>query len=344
MQSNHFIKAGLLGVSIALLSMATWEVYLRNQGFPISYDDNDPLWANKRAMVYEPKDEATVFIGSSRIKYDLDIPTWEAMTGDRVIQLANLGSSPRPVLTDLSNDPHFAGKLIIDVVEGLFFSEVNRRDVETFGKISYFHQVTPTQKFSFQVNHFLESEFVFLDQTAFSFNGLINKHRVNRPGVFQLAIFPDEFHGNTFGRQSFMMPRFLTDTSLQRKVQDIWAFNLKQPRKPPVRGDSLQMMLYSIKAQVDKIKSRGGKVLFVRPPSSGPFRTGELKNYPRALYWDALLKVTGCPGVYFEDYPETAHMICPEWSHLTPADAVVFTRTLVRALETEKGWSFPKKN
>ncbi len=56
--------------------MLSWEIHLRNQGNKISYDDNEALWSDKRAMVYQAIDKATVFAGSSRIKYDLDIPTW----------------------------------------------------------------------------------------------------------------------------------------------------------------------------------------------------------------------------------------------------------------------------
>lgn len=44
-----------------------------------------------------PPDKSTVFIGSSRIKFDLDIDTWEGITGDHAIQLACVGSTPIPV-------------------------------------------------------------------------------------------------------------------------------------------------------------------------------------------------------------------------------------------------------
>src|ERR1700676_244745 len=123
MQRPNFIRAGILALSLSVIALVSWEIYLRHTDLPISYDDNDALWADKRAMVYEPRDQATVFIGSSRIKYDLDIPTWEAITGDHAIQLANVGSSPRPVLEDLSNDTNFMGNLIIDITEDLFFSD-----------------------------------------------------------------------------------------------------------------------------------------------------------------------------------------------------------------------------
>jgi hypothetical protein len=53
-----------------------------------------------------------------------------------------------------------------------------------------------------------------------------------------------------------------------------------------------------------------------------------------------LLTVTGCKGIYFGDYPATARLNCPEWSHLSPQDAMVYTQNLVSILEKEKGWKF----
>src|ERR1700685_3977686 len=109
MQSSNLIKGGLLALLISLTAIVSWEFYLRHKGISVDYDSDEALWADKRAMVYEPGDQTTVFIGSSRIKFDLDIPAWQAITGNHAIQLANEGSSPRPVLEDLANDKNFKG-------------------------------------------------------------------------------------------------------------------------------------------------------------------------------------------------------------------------------------------
>jgi hypothetical protein len=338
MQSTNFKQAGLLAVCISLVSIIFWEIHLRNTGMPISFDDNEALWADKRAMVYEPKDKSTVFIGSSRIKYDLDIPTWQMITGDHSIQLANLGSSPRSVLTDLANDRNFAGKLIIDVTETLFFADFSPRDVETYSKIKYYHNITPTQRFSFKINHVLESRFIFLDQGDFSLSAMLDKIKMPaRTGVFRLPPFPVEFHVNTFDRQSLMAPKFLVDTNLQNQVKTIWQINSNRPGRSRAIGDKLLSVFNSVKSDIDKIKSRGGQVMFTRTPSSGPVRVREKHGFPRQVYWDGLLTATGCPGFYFEDDPVAAKMICPEWSHLAPMDAVVFTKILIRAIESN-GW------
>jgi len=345
MQPNHFKKAGLFAFLLTLIALISWESHLRNEGVKITYDDNLALWANTRAMVYEPKDQATVFIGSSRIKYDLDIPTWQAITGNHAIQLANVGSSPRPVLEDLANDPNFKGRLVIDVTEPLFFRDGNFYDGKTAKKIAYFRELNPTEKFSFKVNKVLESQFVFLDQDNFSINAMLdNAHPLGyRAGVFPGLYFPRGFEQVSFERQSYMSPDFVADTNQQVVVRNVWAGGLNRAKNgpPPAHGAALDSILNSVKNLVDKIKARGGEVIFVRTPSSGPMREAEMQGFPRTQYWDKLLDVTGCPGIYFEDYPATAHFVCPEWSHLKPSDAVIYTKTLIPALR-EKGWSLNK--
>ncbi|MFT3682702.1 MAG: hypothetical protein QM791_20765 [Ferruginibacter sp.] len=344
MASNHLAKAAMLMVVIILAAVTSWELYLRNKGLEVTYDDGGPLFADKRAMVYEPQDKATVFIGSSRIKYDLDIPTWEAMTGDHAIQLACVGSSPLPVLKDLAADENFKGKLVVDVTEGLFFGLFPGVNEDPEKYLKYSKEETPAQKAGFYINHFLESKLVFLDKASLSLTGKLDAlYLKSRPGVFMMPIFPLDFEGVQFDRQCLMTKKFVADTALQRQVTDIWSFFASMSKDDkPVSGPVLDSMLNDIKLNTDKIKARGGKVLFVRTPSSGPYGQAEQMGYPREKYWQRVLDTTGCPGMHFKDYPATAGLICPEWSHLTPTDAVIFTKEFIRVLQEEKGWSFTK--
>jgi hypothetical protein len=337
----NILRAGALALSLSFIAILSWEFHLRHNGNKLTYDDNEALWADKRARVYEPADKTIVFIGSSRIKYDLDIDTWRALTGKDAVQLANVGSSPRAVLTDLANDTNFKGNLVIDVTEGLFFSEFGPYNGTTIKKIAYFHQRTPTQRFSFQVNHVLESQLVFLDQDNFSLNAMMDNLPVPpRPGVFPGIYFPMGFSAVTYDRQTQMTTDFVADTNQHKAVKGVWAYGLSKPFVP-LSKEKTDSIFYSVKRDVDKIKARGGQILFVRTPSSGLYREAEVKGYPRAAYWDRLLTLTACTGIYFTDYPETSHFVCPEWSHLTPADAIIYTKAFVRELQ-EKEW--PSKN
>src|SRR6187402_3986817 len=171
MSTPSVAKSAMLAIALVLAFVVSWEFYLRHRGYPADYDDGPELWANSRAMVYEPADKATVFIVSSRIKYDLDIPEWQRLTGTHAIQLAMTGSSPRLILTSLANDPAFKGRLIIDVTEGLFFG--NGGNIKPAGAIAYYKDRTLSQKASFNLGLPLESKFVFLNSDKFSINGLL---------------------------------------------------------------------------------------------------------------------------------------------------------------------------
>jgi hypothetical protein len=343
MNSFNFKKAGILTLILIVISVASWEFYLRNKGYFISYDDGESLWSHNCGEVDQPSDQATVFIGSSRIKYDLDIPTWEKIAGENAVQLAMEGNSPRPVLTDLANNPNFKGKLIIDVTEGLFFSSSPGYNNQAGKNIEYSQKITPAEKASLKIDHLLESQLVFLDKNFFSFNALLKKLPVHdRPGIYGGPDFPWEFDRNTFKRQSYMSSSFVADTVLQNKVRNIWFACIRASGEPPASGTKLDSILLSVKTDCDKIKARGGQIIFVRTPSSGPFVAGEKKAFPREVYWDKLLTVTNCPGIHFEDYPAIAHFQCPEFSHLKPADAVVFTWNFINIIQ-EKGWFFPHK-
>ena len=340
MENKSLIKSAVLTLAIVAAVVAFWEINLRNKGTQISYDDGPPLWANKRAMVYEPSDKVVVFIGSSRIKYDLDIPTWEKITNVHAVQLAMEGSSPVPALLDLANDPNFKGRLIVDVTEGLFFSNAPP-NLETPNKnIKFFNEVTPAQKASFFLNKGVESQFVFLNKEYLSLNAQLDALELkSRPGVFMMPIWPMEFGYTTYDRQAYMSDIFTSDAKQKDQVKAIWHFFAEMNKKAPPKSEAeLTAIFNSVKVAVDKIRARGGEVLFVRTPSSGAYLQGETMGFPRDKYWNRILDVTQCPGIHFLDYPAIAHFECPELSHLSRPQAIIFTKNFIEILEKEKGW------
>jgi hypothetical protein len=340
MQTRSSVKSAVLAFVLLLIFIVSWELYQRHKDVAADYDDSPELWADKRAMVYEPANKTTIFIGSSRIKYDLDIPTWESLTGTHAVQLAMPGSTPRPIFDDLANDPNFKGKLIVDVTEFIFFSPAPFFFASPNAGLSYYKKRTPAQKISFLLDKPVEANLVFLNSSYLSLNGLLDHlHIENRPGVYGALNFPLDFEPNFFNRQSKMTDRFVADTNLQNQVKGVWAM-LGKDHTPPISGKPLDEFMLSIKSNVDKIKARGGNVVFVRTPSTPPMYIGETMGYPRKLYWDRLLATTGCKGFYFADYPSIAHLVCPEWSHLSPKDAIVYTKGLIAILKQQEGWNF----
>lgn len=345
MKHTPLRNACLLACGITLVFFISWETYLRSTGIGISYDDGPELWSHKRSMTNLPQDRATVFIGSSRNKYDLDIATWESLTGEKAIQLAFEGTSPMPVLDVLANDSLFKGKLMIDVTEMLVFS-TNGDEMGLAKKaLNYYKDITPAQKFSFQVNRVLESQLLFLERDYYSIKAILKRMSLpQRKGIMPEPYFPIDFGRIDFNRQNRMSAKFLKERSIQDSVKNIWAFYSRiAAEQPPPTQKSIDSIFLVIQKDVQKITARGGKVMFVRTPSSGTFLQIEQQVFPREHFWNRILQMTGAPGIHFMDYKEQ-QLTCPEDSHLTPEDAVIYTKSLVNVLETEKGWRFPHKN
>lgn len=339
-------KSFLLTLFLVFCFMVGMEAYWRNRGFSATHNDDKILWSTQRKEIYLPADKATVFIGSSRIKFDLDIPTWKKLTGEEVIQLAIAGTSPRPILQDLANDESFKGKLIIDMMEPLFFS-FNTFITEKFAResITYFFNETPAQEASAFINTELESRLALLEEGNFGLTTLLNDLQLpDRIGVFSFPSFPKEFVSSSFDRQTSINPMFLADTLLQKRQIENWIKLGALNRAPGIKGDTLEAVFNEVKSAVNKIRTRGGSVVFVRPPSNGGYLETEKIVYPREQYWDALLAYVNAPGIHFADYPQTANFVCVEWSHLSPKDAKTYTRELVKILQEEKEWTFPKKS
>jgi hypothetical protein len=343
MESNHLFKASILTLVFVATFIMCLEWYWRNRGFTPTYNDDKMLWANKRKELDELTKPATVFVGGSRIKYDLDIPTWEKLTGEKAIQLAITGTPGRIVLRHLSNNKKFKGKLILDVAEGQLFSvaDTMRIDKSAREAIDYYTNETPAQSVSASINYFLESKLAFLEERKFSLTPLLLDLKIpNRSGVFEIPPFPKEMSTVSFDRQNSMTPMFLKDIRLQQEQIGTW-MGFKIP--PVVKEDKLVAFLEETKVAIDKIRSRGGVVVFVRPPSSKGILERE-KRFSRQQYWYRLLEYTNTPGIHFADYPETANLTCPEWSHLGPREAVIYTTQLVKVLQEKEGWTFPEKS
>jgi hypothetical protein len=118
-------------------------------------------------------------------------------------------------------------------------------------------------------------------------------------------------------------------------VQHRWAIDTLPPaaQRPEAWPALIDERIAGAARAVAKLRARGVKVVFVRPPSSGPYLESEDRELPRARTFDALLAATGAPGIHFEDYPELQGLDVPEWSHLSAADAARFTAALYAILE-----------
>jgi hypothetical protein len=323
---------------IVIAATAGWELHCRSLGYAPTLNDNEDLWIMARRRV-EP--ESIVIIGDSRAWFDCDLDEFQEGLGKRPIQLAMAGSTTYPALADLADDKNFHGTIICSFVPMLFFAPPGSPPMERAEKgVKRYHNQTPAQRVSEYFGMWLEEHVAFLKPDDLSLEGFLNQLPIpNRPGARVPTTFPPYFQTEDRERRARMWEKCAEPGSeLAKRIQQIW-IPLFTPPPPPSYippdvfmakiKEGIQQRFADTVAAIEKIRARGGKIVFVRFPHSGGLKELEDKIMPRQQSWDPLLQMTHAPGIYYSDFPELSGFDCPEWSHLTAGDSVEFTKRLV---------------
>ena len=316
----------LAGVAVALVAgVAALEINARaNVGLHAGDLDNSQVaWIKERIR---SESAQVAIVGDSRILFDTDLDRFEVLTGSRPVQLAIHGTSALTLLEDAASNPNFRGLLIVGLADTMFFQPfdgygeyVRRRGDFT----------SPSGRLGIEIDHVLQRRLAFLD----------SNHRLS---VVAHRLDPD-FRAGVEGpkhdiwkvsevgenRATWMWPRIEYDPFYRDRTRWAWkGFKEKYPYTPQLiaKGHA------RAKAAVDKIRARGGEVVFVRPPSAPQLRVNEEAQVPKARGWDRLLRNTRSVGVHIDDLPQAQNLVLPEWSHLNRKCAAVFTDAYVRRL------------
>ena len=328
-------------VLIVIAAASAWEFYCRSIGYRPTLNDNEDLWTMTRRSV---KPESIVIIGDSRAWFDLDLDELQKGLGKRPVQLAMGGSCAYPVLADLANDENFHGTIICSVVPRMFVAPPGTPPMERGEKaVRRSHTQTLAQRASQYLAMPLEEHVAFLKQEDLTLDDLLKRLPIsNRPYAQVSPRLPPYFGTLDRERRARMIEECAWPGSeLQKRIQQIW-LPLFTPPPPPTYipkeefgkkiGAAIEARFHDVATAVKKLRARGGKIVFVRFPESGELKKLEDRETPRAGIWDQVIKKTGAPGIYYEDYPELSGFNCPEWSHLSAGDSVEFSKRLIRHL------------
>jgi hypothetical protein len=286
-------------------------------------DNSEVEWIKQRVR---SESNAIAIVGDSRILFDTDLDHFERLTGVRPVQLAIHGTSALTLLEDAASNPNFKGLLIVGLADTMFFQGfdgygeyVRRRGDFT----------SPSGRLGIEIDHVLQRRLAFLDS---NYRLSVLAHRLDpdfRPGVEgpKHDIWKVQDVGEN--RQTWLWDRVENDLDYRARTRWAWkGFKDKFPYTPKMIADGHKRA----KAAVDKIRARGGEVVFVRPPSSPQLRVNEEAQVPKAKGWDHLLANTNSVGVHADDLAQAQNLTLPEWSHLNRKCATVFTDAYVRAL------------
>ena len=334
-------RLALIAAAVTLAAAVAWEIRVRAWGYAPTLNDTSDLWAQRREAV---QPESLVIIGDSRPHFDLDLDELEKGLGKRPIQLALNGSCAYPILADLAADENFRGTIICSVVPGMFFAPGGPLIANSNKALKRYHNWTPAQRASHYLGMLAEEHIAFLKLDELTLGAFLEKLPIpNRANAQVGPALPPYFESVDRERRSRMVDQCAQPGPLQDRVKYGW-IPLFTPPPPPSylpkeaffqgMNAAIEARFRDTTAAVEKIRARGGKVVFVRFPNSGELRKHEDKLTPRVGPWNRLIKESNTPGIYFEDYPELASFDCPEWSHLSYPDSIEFTKRLVPHLKT----------
>jgi hypothetical protein len=317
----------LLTVAVlVVVATAAWEWRMRELNLlPGDVRDTPSLWANQRRRV-DSEDIQVAIVGDSRILFDTDLDRFEALTGVRPLQLALAGTPARPFFAELAADPDFKGLALVGIAEGSYFRQGPGLYDDALARYRF---ESPAQRASFLLYRRLSHLLGFLDRDYRVSALLLRLDPGLRPGTRGPYDEPWKFSTTGDDRQTALWSRIETDAYLNGHARALWA---RGYTGPPLASDAIAMTQKTTRDAVAAIRSRGGDVIFLRPPSRGPYRINEARTAPRDRVWDALLAFAEVRGLHADDDPVASHLFLPELSHLSRACSTVYTDSYVRRL------------
>lgn len=316
-------------VALFVVLLVAWEWRMRALGLEAGdLDDDGSSWAEQRRRI-DAGDVRVAIVGDSRILFDTDLDRFEALTGVRPLQLALPGTNARPFLQDLAGDGNFRGLAVVGIAERSYFRDEAGLMASALDVYRY---EAPSRRSGFLIRRALERRVAFLDD-AYRLSTLV--HRLDpdlRPDASSPLNDVWKVRGSGADRQSWMWQRIESDARLRGHARHVWMLPPPINRRGPVPPGLIARTQSATREAVARIRARGGDVVFLRPPSTGPMHAAEEKRLPRKRGWDRLLAAAGVRGIHFEDYASMRGLDLPEWSHLSRRCATVYTDAYVREL------------
>ncbi|QDT17659.1 hypothetical protein [Alienimonas californiensis] len=318
-------RRAALGALTALgLLLGGVEVGLRAAGWRPSVNDSPELhgWYRQQATAAGPN--AVVLLGGSRMQLGFDAETFRRRHPHRpTANLALDGGSGTGFLEDLAADPNFRGTVIVDF-NALHLGEAML--AESRLRADEARATTASERRHARLWAAVEAKSVVAGDMRFRWEAIaaLLKGEAPPPPITYRAA--DRFVAADYRGAG------ATSGALQRHQLGRLERHLAEGRLEQIEPAEWLRRSAPLRDSVERIVRRGGRVAFVRFPTTGAHWDIDERRYPRPRYWDRLEARVGAPTVHFRDLPAAAALECPDGSHLDERDRPVFTAALLDEL------------
>lgn len=327
--SDQRLPAGPWGATWALAllvvagSLVAIEGYWRWSGHAPSTVDDKDLWCVSREALARAGGRAIVFLGNSRTQLGIDTrAVADEAKGYRVFQLAIDGSYPIAALRDLAEDDAFSGVVVCDFWPAILVEE-NLESQADYVRY-YRNEWNLTKKVDRTLRTGAQELMVLVSPHLNPIN-VARSVLGGRPiEPMYVRTYPDRSRAADYSSTDLEARRRGTADKMRELYERWGVIGPEEWRIAPVRE------------MVRRIEARGGRVVFLRYPTTGEVKALDERFYPREAFVDVFARditaTTHAVVIHFEDVPEMARLDCPDGSHLDRRDSADFSRALVREL------------
>ena len=317
------LKWGMVWIASAALSagmLSGLEWFWREQGHSPSVVDSPALWSHHMSRAAKFDKDALILVGTSRLQVGFDTETFRTMYPNRKIsQLAVQGRFPIATLRHLAEQDDFSGTILCETHEVGFCHRLWDGQKDYLDPYSSFFL---QQRLECVARTFLQARLVILNpsvrliRTAESW---LRKGKLPSPGSLV-----------TQADRSALADYSSVDLSIDR--QNVITLAEHADTRNVSTPSQWMRDFAEVEELVSRVQKRGGRVVFVRFPTSGKYYALDEQRFPKIAYWDRMAEYTSAAAIHFKDVPELARFTCPDTSHLDRRDAPLFTRELLKEL------------
>ena len=316
-----------LALAVFIVVMLVWELSLRAGGIRAQVQDSHQLWAASRLRLDQRDADAIVLVGRSRIQLGADLDVIERATGVRPVQLAVNAAPATPTLAHLARSG-YRGILIFSFTPNICADGAEPslgRQAVWIGQYEQRSAVVPVEA---ALGSWLDRRLALRAE-----EGRIR----NRLKAWQRDITAEQYlETDVERRMRADFSQIDVATMVARRLPII------ERLRPAMPVPQLEREFAYVESLVRQITDRGGVVVFVSLPSSGPIAAILSDRCPREACWDVLVRSTTAVTIHHDDEPTLGAFATPDGIHFDQRDSAAFTRALVAVVAERLGGRWPK--